>query len=187
MANLQASSRARLHPRALLVVGLRLEHSHALLIRSRRQSEGHRLSSLLYSVPGRHQRTAAPNYTTYRRSLHSPRSASPPRRGSDCHRSITQVSIFFAPFARISYPGALSLWLTLTTIFYSTCCYCVWRACPNLRKYKYTVVILALAFPAFWHLIAWGQTSALALACFAPPSLHFEVDLTSSQESPSDL
>jgi hypothetical protein len=27
-------------------------------------------------------------------------------------------------------------------------------------------VILALAFPAFWHLIAWGQTSALALACF---------------------
>jgi hypothetical protein len=27
-------------------------------------------------------------------------------------------------------------------------------------------VILAFAFPAFWHLIAWGQTSALALACF---------------------
>jgi hypothetical protein len=28
------------------------------------------------------------------------------------------------------------------------------------------VIILAFAFPAFWHLIAWGQTSALALACF---------------------
>jgi alpha-1,2-mannosyltransferase len=26
--------------------------------------------------------------------------------------------------------------------------------------------MLAVAFPAFFHLIAWGQTSALALACF---------------------
>jgi hypothetical protein len=46
------------------------------------------------------------------------------------------------------------------------CCYDLWRACPNLHKHKLTVVILALAFPAFWHLVAWGQTSALALACF---------------------
>jgi hypothetical protein len=28
------------------------------------------------------------------------------------------------------------------------------------------VAVIALAFPAFFHLIAWGQTSALALACF---------------------
>jgi hypothetical protein len=77
-----------------------------------------------------------------------------------------QVSIFFAPFARVSYPCALILWLTITTIIYSLCCYAVCRACPNLHNYKLTVVILTLAFPAFWHLIAWGQTSALALACF---------------------
>jgi hypothetical protein len=42
----------------------------------------------------------------------------------------------------------------------------VWRACPNLRHHKLAVLVLALAFPAFWHLVAWGQTSALALACF---------------------
>ncbi|MGC2172882.1 MAG: glycosyltransferase family 87 protein [Candidatus Sulfotelmatobacter sp.] len=77
-----------------------------------------------------------------------------------------QVSIFFAPFARLSYPSALLLWLTLSTLIYGLCCYAVWRACPNLRDCKLTVLILALAFPAFWHLIAWGQTSALALACF---------------------
>ena len=77
-----------------------------------------------------------------------------------------QVSIFFAPFARLSYPCALTLWLTLSSLIYGVCCYALWRACPNLRKHKLTVVILALAFPAFWHLIAWGQTSALALACF---------------------
>ena len=77
-----------------------------------------------------------------------------------------QLSIFFAPFARLSYPCALTLWLTLSSLIYGVCCYALWRACPNLRKHKLTVVILALAFPAFWHLIAWGQTSALALACF---------------------
>jgi Glycosyltransferase family 87 len=77
-----------------------------------------------------------------------------------------QVSIFFAPFARLSYPCALILWLTLSTLIYGLCCYAVWRALPSLRNHGLTVLILALAFPAFWHLIAWGQTSALALACF---------------------
>ncbi len=77
-----------------------------------------------------------------------------------------QVSFFFAPFARLSYSCALILWLTLSSLIYGVCCYALWRACPALRKQEMTVVILALAYPAFWHLIAWGQTSALALACF---------------------
>jgi hypothetical protein len=77
-----------------------------------------------------------------------------------------QASIFFAPLARLSYPCALILWLTLSALIYGVCCYAVWRACPNLRNHKLTIVILALAFPAFWHLIAWGQTSAFALVCF---------------------
>jgi len=77
-----------------------------------------------------------------------------------------QVSIFFAPLARLSYPCALMFWLASSALLYGICCYAFWRACPKLREYKYTVLILALAFPAFWHLIAWGQTSALALACF---------------------
>jgi Glycosyltransferase family 87 len=77
-----------------------------------------------------------------------------------------QVSLFFAPFARLSYSCALILWLTLNSLLYGLCCYAVWRACPNLRDYRLSVLILALAFPAFWHLIGWGQTSALSLACF---------------------
>jgi alpha-1,2-mannosyltransferase len=77
-----------------------------------------------------------------------------------------QVSILFAPFAHLSYPCALVLWLTLSSLIYGTCIYVLWRICPNLRNYGLTVLVLALAFPAFWHLIAWGQTSALALACF---------------------
>jgi hypothetical protein len=77
-----------------------------------------------------------------------------------------QVSIFFMPFASLSYSCALILWLGLSSLIYGLCCYAVWRACPNLRHERFTVLILAIAFPGFWHLIAWGQTSALALACF---------------------
>jgi hypothetical protein len=77
-----------------------------------------------------------------------------------------QVSLFFAPFAGLSYPHALVAWLVVTALIYGACCYAVWRALPNLQSNSWTVLILSLAFPAFWHLIAWGQTSALALACF---------------------
>ena len=77
-----------------------------------------------------------------------------------------QVSLLFAPFALLSYPSALVLWLTLSSTLYGLCCCILWRACPNLLDHKFTVLIAALAFPAFWHLILWGQTSALALACF---------------------
>ncbi len=77
-----------------------------------------------------------------------------------------QVSIFFAPFAHLPYPWALTCWLILSSLLYGLCCYLVWRACPGLCRQGSTVLILALAYPAFWHLIAWGQTSALALICF---------------------
>ena len=77
-----------------------------------------------------------------------------------------QVSILFAPLAKLSYTWALTAWLTLSGLIYFSCCYAMWRACRNLRQQKITTAILALAFPAFWHLIAWGQTSAVALACF---------------------
>jgi hypothetical protein len=35
-----------------------------------------------------------------------------------------------------------------------------------LNRYGATAALVALAFPGFFHLIAWGQTSAIALACF---------------------
>lgn len=77
-----------------------------------------------------------------------------------------QVSLLFAPFAKLSYSWALACWWLCSGVVYGVCCYGVWRACPNLHGYGATVGVLAAAFPAFFHLIAWGQTSALALACF---------------------
>ena len=77
-----------------------------------------------------------------------------------------QVSILFAPLAHLSYGWALVMWWSCSAAVYGFCCYFIWRTCPNLRGTSGTVVLAALAFPAFFHLIAWGQTSAIALACF---------------------
>ncbi|HME37026.1 MAG TPA: glycosyltransferase family 87 protein [Candidatus Sulfotelmatobacter sp.] len=77
-----------------------------------------------------------------------------------------QVSICFAPLAHLSYGWALILWWGCSVVTYALCGYSIWRTCPNLHEHAGTVVLLAAAFPAFFHLIAWGQTSAIALACF---------------------
>jgi len=77
-----------------------------------------------------------------------------------------QVSVLFAPLARLLYGWALVVWWGFSAAIYGVGCYSLWRACPNLRDHAGTVLIVAAAFPAFFHLIAWGQTSALALACF---------------------
>ena len=77
-----------------------------------------------------------------------------------------QVSILFAPLAYLSYPWALGWWWACSAAIYAICCYAVWRVCPNLRRHGGLVLLLAIAFPGFFNLIAWGQTSALALACF---------------------
>jgi hypothetical protein len=77
-----------------------------------------------------------------------------------------QTSIIFAPLAHLSYTHALAVWWTVSAILYFLCCYWIWRTCTNLRTHAVTVAIVAAAFPGFFHLIAWGQTSAVALACF---------------------
>ncbi len=77
-----------------------------------------------------------------------------------------QVSLLFEPLVHLPYPWALTVWWIVSTVLYGACCYAVWRVCPGLQRYGSLVMVLALAFPAFFHVIAWGQTSVLALACF---------------------
>jgi alpha-1,2-mannosyltransferase len=77
-----------------------------------------------------------------------------------------QVSMLFAPLAHLSYGWALALWWILSAAIYAICVFAVWRACPRLHGQETTVLLAAIGFPAFLHLIAWGQTSALALAGF---------------------
>jgi alpha-1,2-mannosyltransferase len=77
-----------------------------------------------------------------------------------------QVSLFFTPFARLPYGRALAVWLWLNVLILGLCCYAVWRTCPALQAQRWTILILAIAFPGFFHLLLWGQTSGLALLCF---------------------
>jgi alpha-1,2-mannosyltransferase len=78
-----------------------------------------------------------------------------------------QISIFFAPFAALPYTVALVVWLLLSASVYGFCCYLVWLSCPQLRGARGNILLLAFAFPGFFQLIVWGQTSAMALLCFA--------------------
>ena len=87
-----------------------------------------------------------------------------------------QVSVFFAPFARFSYVNAFILWSLFNAIVYGVCCVAIWRVCPRLRDHGATVFILAIAYPAFFHLIAWGQTSAPALLFFTLAYLALRAD-----------
>jgi alpha-1,2-mannosyltransferase len=77
-----------------------------------------------------------------------------------------QVSLLFAPLAALPYAAALTLWLVFNTVLYALCCSLIWKTCPHLQAEASTVFILVFAYPAFAQLIAWGQTSVLALACF---------------------
>jgi alpha-1,2-mannosyltransferase len=77
-----------------------------------------------------------------------------------------QVSILVEPLSYLSYPWALACWWIASAAIYAVCCYGVWRVCFNLHGHGWIVFLIATAFPAFFHLIVWGQTSAVALACF---------------------
>jgi hypothetical protein len=77
-----------------------------------------------------------------------------------------QVSLFFVPFALLPYEWALTAWLTLNLLVYALCCFAVWKTCANLQSQKWIVLAAAIAFPGFFHLLLWGQTSGLALLCF---------------------
>jgi hypothetical protein len=71
---------------------------------------------------------------------------------------------------------ALGLWLIVSALLYGLSCYAIWRTCSHLQREGWLVLLLALAYPAFFHLIVWGQSSALALACFAAAYLALRAD-----------
>ena len=84
-----------------------------------------------------------------------------------------QVSLLYSPFAALPYLWAAALWMLFSAAIYAACCYAVWRTTPNLQREGRTIAILALAFPAFFNLIAFGQNSAIALAAFVLAYLAF--------------
>ena len=87
-----------------------------------------------------------------------------------------EASLLFAPFAVLPYGPALTLWLIVSALLYGLCCYAIWKTCSNLRRDGWLVLLLGLAYPAFFHLMVWGQSSALALVCFTCAYLALRAD-----------
>lgn len=77
-----------------------------------------------------------------------------------------QVYLPFSLLARLPYGWAALVWALLNCALYFGCCYALWRCCPRLQPYAGAVSLLALAFPGFFNLIAFGQTSGPALVLF---------------------
>lgn len=76
-----------------------------------------------------------------------------------------QVALLFAPLARLDYARALAVFLAASALLYALAIAAVFRSCPRLEPHAGTTALLALAYPPFFGLIGYGQTSALVLAC----------------------
>ena len=77
-----------------------------------------------------------------------------------------QVGVLFAPMACLSFPVAAGLWSALSSLIYFICAYAIWRSCPSLSAHRGLVVLVAVAYPPFFHFFVRGQLSALVLLCF---------------------
>jgi hypothetical protein len=87
-----------------------------------------------------------------------------------------QVALFFQPLGAMPFLAAALLWTTISLALYAACSLVLWRQCPRLHAFPVLAVILALAFPPFFHTIVRGQNSALALASFVAAFLAFGSD-----------
>lgn len=77
-----------------------------------------------------------------------------------------QVAIFLSPLATLPYVAALAIWLAISAAVCVLCFFLLWRVLPRLRPHTAAVVVCCVGSPAFFALIAAGQTSAFALLWF---------------------
>ena len=74
-----------------------------------------------------------------------------------------QVALLFAPFARLSFAGALAVWTVASAVLYVLGAAALFGRLPALRRYRLEFWCAVLGFTPFLQLIAHGQISALAL------------------------
>ena len=77
-----------------------------------------------------------------------------------------QVALIFAPFATMTFGWALAAWTIVTLIVYAICTRAIWRRTPALASDGMFVALLAVLSPALHNLVAYGQTSILAVVAF---------------------
>jgi hypothetical protein len=69
-----------------------------------------------------------------------------------------------APLGHLGYFSALCVWTCVSALGYFACCSAVLAGHQGLKSDRTTSWLLALAFPAFWQLLLFGQISVLPLA-----------------------
>jgi hypothetical protein len=77
-----------------------------------------------------------------------------------------QFYLLVEPLAAFPYGWAALTWGALNSVLYFGSCYVLLRTCRHLWSESRFVFLLAAAYPAFFSLIAFGQSSAPALALF---------------------
>ena len=86
-----------------------------------------------------------------------------------------QVYLLFTPLATLPYGWAALIWSLLNCAIYAGCCYALWRSSPALKRCGHLVFLLAVAYPGFFSLIAFGQSSAPALVLFTLAFLALKI------------
>jgi hypothetical protein len=85
-----------------------------------------------------------------------------------------QVGLFFSFFSRLSFLSAAVVWTIISIVFYLLGCYWIWQCCPELYSLRWTIVLLILAFPPFFHFVVRGQLSSLVMLCFVAAFRAFQ-------------
>jgi hypothetical protein len=75
-----------------------------------------------------------------------------------------QIAIVLSPLGHLAYDQALVAWTMASAAAYVALVALVVNATERLKAHRRTVLIAAIASPAFWNLIIHGQLSVLALA-----------------------
>jgi hypothetical protein len=76
-----------------------------------------------------------------------------------------QVALAFAPFAMLPFVPAVTLFLVLSLAAYIGCVAALGRYFPVARADPRLLWLVALANPALWFLLRFGQNAAIALVC----------------------
>jgi hypothetical protein len=84
-----------------------------------------------------------------------------------------QVGLFFSTLGRLPFFPAALLWVIISVAVYLSCCFLVWKLCPELQARQNLMWIAALAFPPFFHFMVRGQIAVLVLICFVAAFFAF--------------
>jgi hypothetical protein len=169
LVNPKTLARSWLDSCPMPVVALHLDHRDSRPARPQRQPEGNRLpASCILLARSRAAHRGSDLYDINAQAALAAQCV--PEAAGIRYLPLypPQVSIFFAPLAHFSYGWALILWWTCS----ATCIrHLLLQPMARLPKPKRwprhnCQLFWRVAFPAFFHMIAWGQTSAAALACF---------------------